>query len=60
MEGVKMCLSSQVADFFDRGIQKLIPHMTIALIPAVTTLRSSLCTYVFFVYNTFFSHCLFC
>jgi hypothetical protein len=25
MEGVKTWLSSQVADFFDRGIQKLIP-----------------------------------
>jgi hypothetical protein len=25
MEGVKMWLSSQVADFFDIGIQKLIP-----------------------------------
>jgi hypothetical protein len=25
MEGVKMQLSSQVADFFDTGIQKLIP-----------------------------------
>jgi hypothetical protein len=26
MEGVKMWLSSMVADFFDRGIQKLIPR----------------------------------
>jgi hypothetical protein len=25
MEGVKMCLSSQAADFIDTGIQKLIP-----------------------------------
>jgi hypothetical protein len=25
MEGVKMWLSSMVADFFDTGIQKLIP-----------------------------------
>jgi histone-lysine N-methyltransferase SETMAR len=25
MEGVKTCLSSQQADFFDTGIQKLIP-----------------------------------
>jgi hypothetical protein len=26
MEGVKTWLSSQVADFFDKGIQKLIPR----------------------------------
>jgi histone-lysine N-methyltransferase SETMAR len=26
MEGIKMWLSSQVADFFDTGIQKLIPQ----------------------------------
>jgi hypothetical protein len=26
MEGVKMWLSSMVADFFDTGIQKLIPR----------------------------------
>jgi hypothetical protein len=26
MEGVTMWLSSQVADFFDTGIQKLIPQ----------------------------------
>jgi hypothetical protein len=26
MEGVKMWLSSQATDFFDRGIQKLIPR----------------------------------
>jgi hypothetical protein len=25
MEGAKICLSSQVPDFFDTGIQKLIP-----------------------------------
>jgi histone-lysine N-methyltransferase SETMAR len=43
MEGVKTWLSSQVADFYDIGIQKLIPQVCI-----------------FFVYNTFFSHCLFC
>jgi hypothetical protein len=26
MEGVKTWLSSQAADFFDRGIEKLIPR----------------------------------
>jgi hypothetical protein len=26
MEGVRMWLNSQVADFFDTGIQKLIPQ----------------------------------
>jgi hypothetical protein len=27
MEGVKTWLSSQATDFFDKGIQKLIPHI---------------------------------
>jgi hypothetical protein len=47
MEDVKMWLSSQVADFFDTGIQKLRPHVTSASIPTVTMLRSSLCVNVF-------------
>jgi hypothetical protein len=51
MEGVKTWLSSQVADFSDIGIQNLFPDTTNASIPAVTTLRSSLSVYVFFVYN---------
>jgi hypothetical protein len=55
MEGVKMWLSSQAADFFDTGIQTLFPDTTNASIPAVTTLRSRI-----FVYSTIFSHCLFC
>jgi hypothetical protein len=55
----KTGLSSQVADFFDTGIQKLIPNTTSVSVPAVTTLRSCLSMYVFFTYN-FFSHCLFC
>jgi hypothetical protein len=41
MEGVKTWLSSQAADFFDTGIQKLIPQYDKCLNPAVTTLRSS-------------------
>jgi hypothetical protein len=59
MEGVKTWLSSQMADFFDSGIQSLFPDMISASITAVTTLRSSLSMYVCFVYNDFFSHCLF-
>jgi hypothetical protein len=38
MEGVKTWLSSMVAEFFDTGIQKLIPDMTNASIQAVTML----------------------
>jgi hypothetical protein len=54
MEGVRTWLSSQVADFFDSGIQTLFPDTINASITAVTTLRSSLSMYVFFVYNDFF------
>jgi hypothetical protein len=54
MEGVKTWLSSQATDFFHTGIQKLIPHMTCARNPAVTTLGSILSMYVFLVYNNFF------
>jgi hypothetical protein len=46
MEGVETWLSSQAADFFDTGIQNLIPGYEKASIPAVTTLRSSLNMYV--------------
>jgi hypothetical protein len=54
-EGVETWPSSQVADFFHKGIQKLIfPDTTSASIPAVTMLRSSLNMYTYFVYNTFF------
>jgi hypothetical protein len=53
MEGVKTWLSSQVADFFDTGMQKPIPD-TSASILVVTMLRSSLGVYVFFTYNNFF------
>jgi hypothetical protein len=55
MEGVKTWLSSQAEDSFDTGIQNLLPDKTSASIPAVTTLRSSVSMYLFFVYNTFFS-----
>jgi hypothetical protein len=51
MVGVKTWLSSQVAVFFDTGIQKLMPHTTGALIPAVTALRNSLSAYVLFLYT---------
>jgi hypothetical protein len=54
MEGVKTWLSSQAADFFDIGIQELIPQYNKYLIPVVTMLRSSLSVYVFFVFNKIF------
>jgi hypothetical protein len=55
MEGVEMWLSSQAADFFDTGIQKLIPWYESASIPVVTTLRSSLSMYVcLYTYNNCF------
>jgi hypothetical protein len=56
MEGVKMWVSSQVAD------KNLFPSTTSASIPAMNMLRSSLSMYIFFVYNTIFvcSRCLFC
>jgi hypothetical protein len=53
MESVKPWLSSQAVDFFDAGIQKLIPD-TSASLPALTTLRSSFSLCVFLVYNTCF------
>jgi hypothetical protein len=47
--------SLQAADFSDTGVQKLIPwYGHSCLIPAVTTLRSSLSIYIFFLYNTGF------
>jgi hypothetical protein len=50
MEGVKTWLGSLAADFFDTGIKKRIPY-TSASIQAVTTMRSSLSIYLFFLYN---------
>jgi hypothetical protein len=55
-EGAKTWLSSEAADVFDKGIQKLIPwYEEKCSIPAVTMLRSSLSTYVFLWYIIFFS-----
>jgi hypothetical protein len=53
MVGDKMWLSSQAADFFYTGIQKLIPHMISASIPAVTALRSNLCMYFLYIIKLF-------
>jgi hypothetical protein len=53
MEGVKMWLSSQAADFFDTGKQKRIPQYDKCL-----NSGGDLSMYVFFVYNNI-SHCLF-
>jgi hypothetical protein len=46
-KGVKTWLSSQVEDFFETGIQNIFFNTTSASIPAVTTMRSSICTYFF-------------
>jgi histone-lysine N-methyltransferase SETMAR len=60
MGGVKMWLSSQAADLFDTGIQKLIPRYDKYLNSGGDYCENSLvCTY-FFVYNKFFPRCLFC
>jgi hypothetical protein len=56
MEDVKTWLSSQAADFFDTGIQKLISQYD----KCFNSSGDCVVTYVFFVYNKFFSHCLFC
>jgi hypothetical protein len=45
-----------VAEFFDTGIQKLIPDMTNASIQAVTMLWSSLSMYLFLYYNKTLFH----
>jgi hypothetical protein len=42
-----------------QAYKNLFPDTTSASIQAVTTLKSSLNMYLFFVYNNFFSHCLF-
>jgi hypothetical protein len=49
-----------VVDFFDTGMQNLFSDTTNASIPVVTTLRSSLSIYVFFIYNQFLYYCSFC
>jgi hypothetical protein len=54
MEGAKTWLSSQVADFLTQAYKNLFPDTTTASILVVTTLRSSLSMYVFFVYNNYF------
>jgi hypothetical protein len=54
IESVKTWLSSQLADFFDIGIQNLFPYDTNASVLAVTTLKSSISIYICFVYNNFF------
>jgi hypothetical protein len=50
MEDVKTWLSSQVADFFDTGIQKLIPQYDKCL----NSGGDYVVKYVFFIYNNFF------
>jgi hypothetical protein len=59
MEGVKVWLSSQVSSLTQAYIN-LFPEITSLSIQVVTMLRSSLGIYTIFLYNTFFSPCLFC
>jgi hypothetical protein len=54
MEGVKMWLSSQLADFFETGTKNLFPDKS-ASIPVVTMLRSSLSMYFFCIEYILFS-----
>jgi hypothetical protein len=54
MEDVKMWLSSQAADFFDTGIQKLIPQYDKCLKSVGDYMRSSLRMYVYLYVIHFF------
>jgi hypothetical protein len=56
MEGVKTWLSSQTADFFDTGTQKLIPRYDKCLNSGGDCVEK----YVFFVYNKYFFSRMFC
>jgi hypothetical protein len=47
-------------DWADTGIQNVFLDTTVATVPAVTRLRSSLSIYILFVYNIFSPHCLLC
>jgi hypothetical protein len=51
MQGVKTWLISLAAGFFNIGIQKLIPRHDSASVPPVTTLRSSLRTRMYILFN---------
>jgi transposase len=53
MEGVKTWLSPY--NSLTQAYTNLFPDTTNASVPAVSTLKSSLSMYVFFVYNNFFS-----
>jgi transposase len=48
MEGVKIWLSSQAADFFDTVVQNIFPNMASASVLAVTKFRNSLRMCIFF------------
>jgi hypothetical protein len=54
MEGVETWLSSQVADFFDAGVHKLIPRYDKCLNSGGDYVESSLSMHVFLAYNIFF------
>jgi hypothetical protein len=57
MDDVETWLSPQAADFFDTGIQILIPRFSV---PMVTMPRSSLSMYIFFTHNNLFPNCMLC
>jgi transposase len=59
MEGVKVWLSSQAADFFDTGIHTHIPWYAKCLSPSDDYVEKLVKYVHIFVYNNFFSRCLF-
>jgi hypothetical protein len=54
MDGVKTCLSSQVADFFEIGIQKLISRYDKCLNSSGNYVEKQLKDVPIFLYNIFF------
>jgi hypothetical protein len=60
MESVETWLSSQAADFFDAGIQKLIPRHDKCLSSGGDYVGKWLNYVRNFLYITIYFHCLFC
>jgi hypothetical protein len=60
MEGAKTWLSSQAADFFDTGIQELIPQRGKYLTSSGEYIEKWLKYVRIFRIKHFLSHCLFC
>jgi transposase len=60
MECVAAWMSSKEADFLTQEYRNLLPDVTTASVPAMTTMRSSLTMYVFLYIMQFLQYCLFC